>query len=194
MRTQAQIWRCVRKGPLSAINLPSLVPNLLGGHCDRGLEVCIHAPGASTHFADTCSDSHIKHTSADRRPFAINLYIIFLLPLLLLFSHAVDLHFEACCILLLSRFIACRMSHAIRDWISLMGMNSGVRNSITASQLSLNCCPQERSSIVQCFARFSVERDWNWRNKKFANGILFEYECVAFRDYFSNEKYAVWIL
>lgn len=31
-------------------------------------EVCIRAPGASTHFADTCSDSHIKH-SAKEGPF-----------------------------------------------------------------------------------------------------------------------------
>lgn len=28
-------------------------------------EVCIRAPGASTHFADTCSDSHIKHSAKE---------------------------------------------------------------------------------------------------------------------------------
>lgn len=43
-------------------------------------------------------------------------------------------------ILPLSRFNASRMSHAIRGWISLMGMNGGATayaNSITARQLSL---------------------------------------------------------
>lgn len=86
------------------------------------------------------------------------------------------------------------MSHAIRDWISLMGMNSGVRNSITAGQLSLNCCLQERSSIVQ---RALPAFPWNGtgiggiKNLPMGYCPLFEYECVASRDCFLNEKYAV---
>lgn len=159
MRTRATIWRCVRKGPLSAINLPSLVPNLLGGHCDRGLEVCIHAPGASTHFADTCSVSHIKHTSADGRPFAMDLYIIFLF-FSFFFSHAVDRHFAA-------NFAALsfqRISHVARNSrLDFSYGNERRRNCVRElhNGKAAFSCLRERSPIVRFSARFSVERDWN---------------------------------
>lgn len=125
-------------------------------------EVCIRAPGASTHFADTCSDSHIKH-SAKEGPFPNSFrdhYFSFFFFLVVhrgntFRSSNVDIRFSR-------PRLHCRT--VARAWISLMGMTRGATafaNTITARQLSLDYCLRERSALVQCCVDFSWQRVWS---------------------------------
>lgn len=116
-------------------------------------EVCIRAPGASTHFADTCSDSHIKH-SAKEGAFANSFrdhYFFFLVV------HRGDTFRSSNVDIRFSRpRLHCRT--VARAWISLMGMTRGATafaNTITARQLSLDYCLRERSALVQYSVDFS---------------------------------------